>query len=122
MLYGKTQPEDRSQRSPARPQRTRRRIRTVSRYGSRGAGGQQDGEKTASFVLASHRGLNVPRGYASPPCLLRPRWTDFLTILLNFELRLIQPRIHPAAFHERLMVAFFHNRPSFDDNDAVHVV
>jgi hypothetical protein len=40
-------------------------------------------KKTASFVLASHRGLNVPRGYASFPCLLRRRWTDFLTILLT---------------------------------------
>lgn len=56
-------------------------------------------------------------------CAMREQsWRFFFTILLNFELRLIQPRIHPAAFHERLMVAFFHNRPSFDDNDAVHVV
>jgi len=40
-------------------------------------------KKTASFVLAALRGSPYGHKYASPPRLLRPRWTVFLTILLG---------------------------------------
>lgn len=79
-------------------------------------------KKSVQRGRSKHGGEAYPRGTLSPLCDARTKLAVFFTILLNFELRLIQPRIHPAAFHERLMVAFFHNRPSFDDNDAVHVV
>jgi hypothetical protein len=38
-------------------------------------------KKAASFVLAALRGSTYSKEYASPPHLLRPRWTAFLTIL-----------------------------------------
>ncbi|MCH8039859.1 MAG: hypothetical protein IH977_05865 [Nitrospinae bacterium] len=38
-------------------------------------------KKSASFVLAALGGSTYRIEYASPPRLLRPRWTAFLTIL-----------------------------------------
>ncbi|MCH8039887.1 MAG: hypothetical protein IH977_06005 [Nitrospinae bacterium] len=38
-------------------------------------------KKSASFVLAVLGGSTYRTEYASPPRLLRPRWTAFLTIL-----------------------------------------
>jgi hypothetical protein len=38
-------------------------------------------KKAASFVLAALRGSTYGKEYASPPHLLRPHWTAFLTIL-----------------------------------------
>jgi hypothetical protein len=38
-------------------------------------------KKSASFVLAALKGSTYRKEYASPPRLLRPRWTAFLTIL-----------------------------------------
>ncbi len=40
-------------------------------------------KKPASFVLASLGPSTYPRGYASGPRLLRPRWTDFLNTLMD---------------------------------------
>ena len=40
-------------------------------------------KKPASFVLASLRPSTYPRGYASGPRSLRPRWTDFLNTLMT---------------------------------------
>ena len=39
-------------------------------------------KKPASFVLASLRPSTYPKGYASGPRSLRPRWTDFLNTLM----------------------------------------
>ena len=41
-------------------------------------------KRSVSVVLASLRGLNVPKAYASPLRSLRPCWTAFLTILQDF--------------------------------------
>ncbi len=38
-------------------------------------------KKSASFVLTALGGSTYRTEYASPPRLLRPRWTAFLTIL-----------------------------------------
>ena len=38
-------------------------------------------KKAASFVLAALGGSTYSLMYASPPRLLRPRWTAFLNIL-----------------------------------------
>ncbi len=38
-------------------------------------------KKASSFVLAMLGGSTYRKEYASPPRLLRPRWTAFLTIL-----------------------------------------
>ena len=52
----------------------------------------------------------------------RTMLADFFSILLNFKLGLIQPRIHPAPFHEGLVVAFLDNRPALYHDDAIHVM
>ena len=44
-------------------------------------------KKSASFVLASLRGLTYGTKYASPLRSLRPRWTAFLNILLSILTR-----------------------------------
>ena len=41
-------------------------------------------KKPASGVLASRRGSTYDTEYASPLRLLRPCWTDFLSILNSF--------------------------------------
>ena len=48
---------------------------------------------SASFGLASRRGSTCRKGTPPPITSLRPRWTDFLTILL--ALYLLTPA-HPA--------------------------
>jgi hypothetical protein len=52
----------------------------------------------------------------------RTMLADFFSILLNFKLGLIQPRIHPAPFHQGLVVAFLDNRPALHHDDAIHVM
>lgn len=69
---------------------------------------------------AKERG--VPLRYVERFCDARTPLADIFSILLNLELRFIEPRIDPAAFHEGVVIAFFDNGPMFYDDDAVHIV
>ena len=52
----------------------------------------------------------------------RTMLADCFSILLYFELRLIQPRIHPTAFHQGFVVSFFDDRAPLHHDDAIHIV
>lgn len=60
--------------------------------------------------------------YVERLCDARTQLTDIFSILLNFKLRLIQTGIHPATFHEGVVIAFFDNSALLHHQDAVHIV